>query len=174
LKIKNEETKKKIKTIENPLDMNSNPPAQHNSNTSLTNPNNENKIGVSIESNSDKKIMETLFSEKNILKENKSEKIKNFFGEENFNNDKNYDFLKNNISNKSNRINSAAGVSNGNLNTAVNNSNSNSILVNSKANSYFVNSNTHGYNSFNVNFKTNFFLDRELISKNFDVNKIKI
>lgn len=126
------------------------------SNTLITKQNNE----IKIESNSDKKIIESLFSEQNIFRgENKNEKLKNFFGEENLANEKNTSLPNNNSNNDNNPFNinkifSGAVASSSNIN---------------KANNYFVNSNTHGYNSYNVNFKTNFFLDREFISKNFDV-----
>jgi hypothetical protein len=56
--------------------------------------------------------------------------------------------------------------------TSSGNNNNNNILVNNKSNNYFINSSSQGFNSYNVNFKNNFFLDREYIMKTFEVKFI--
>ncbi len=137
------------------------------SNPSITNAFNDNKIiGVTSESSlSDKKIMETLFSDQNMFKaENKNERLTNFFGEENSVNNKNSSFQSNNNKNNESNKSSAAAVSSSGSSSLIS-----SVNGSSKVNNYFVNSSTQGYSSHNANFKTNFFLDREFISKTFDV-----
>jgi len=151
------------------LEINNPNSSKNISNPPITNAFNDNKIiGVTSESSlSDKKIMETLFSDQNMFKaENKNERLTNFFGEENLVNDKNSSFQSNNNNNKNNESirSSAAAVSSSGSSSLIS-----SVNGSSKVNNYFVNSSTQGYSSHNANFKTNFFLDREFISKTFDV-----
>jgi len=136
-----------------------------NSNNSITETNRNieerNKNEIYIENPvSANKIMDNLFSEKNIFIENQIDnRVKNFYGEENLKEEKN-SFTRRRENDLSN--NSCS-------NNVITINNNNIVVNNHKSNSYFVNSNSQSYKSHNVSFKNNFFLDREYISKTFDV-----